>query len=153
DQGAGCELAVTGRVGLARGRLADAEVALATIGVEGAQGDAGLDDRNRQSVGDQADALEGAVVKAVEDALLDRGAVVVGVDPDLAEEDAIGPGHRLFAQADRGGAVDAVGEDAEAAANRLRARPGAAVDLDPGEAEARELLEQARRYPALPGGR
>ncbi len=70
-------------------------------------------------------ALEGAVVEAVEGELLDRGPGAVGVEADLAEEDPVGPGDRPFAQLDRVGAVEAVGEVAQAPAHRLRAPAGA----------------------------
>ena len=44
--------------------------------------------------------------------LLDRGPLLVGVEPDVAEEDAVGPGDRLLAQVDRLAAGEAVGEHA-----------------------------------------
>ena len=66
-------------------------------------------------------ALEAAVLEAFEGELLDRGAGAVGVEPDLAEEDPVGPGDRPLAQVDRVRAVEAVGEVAKAAADRLRA--------------------------------
>ena len=85
------------------------------VGVEGAQRDPGLDGRDRQRVGGQAAALEGTVVEAFEGELLDRGPGAVGVEPDLAEEDTVGPGDRPFAHVDRVGAVEAVGEVAQPA--------------------------------------
>ena len=115
---------------------------LELVGVEGAQRDPGLHDGDRQRVGGQAVALEGAVVEAVQRQLLDRRGVAVGVEPDLAEEDPVGPGDRPLAQVDRVGAVEAVGEVAEAAADRLGAlagRPSTSIQAmpRPGNSAAR----------------
>ena len=83
--------------------------------------------------------------------LLDRGPGPVGVEPDLAEEDAVGPGDRAFAHVHRVGAVEAVGEVAQAASHRLRALARAAVDLDRGDREAGELGGDVRGDPARLG--
>ena len=95
------QLAGLARQRLARRGVADAEPPSSLLGVEGAQRDPGLDDRDRQRVVGQAAALEGAVVEALEGELLDRGAGAVGVEADLAEEDPVGPGDRPFAHVDR----------------------------------------------------
>src|SRR6185369_13318462 len=111
--------------------VADAE-APDLLPVEYAQRHPGLDDRDVERVLWQAAALEGAVVEALQRELLDRRAGLVGVEADLAEEDPVGPGDRPFAEADRVGAVEAIGELAQAAADALRAGAGAAVDRDRG---------------------
>ena len=111
---------------LAGGGVADAEAAVEPVGVEGAQGDPGLDDRDVERVRGQAVAAEAAVFEPLEGQLLDRGAGAVGVEADLAVEDAVGPRDRPFAQVDRLGAVDAVGEVAQAAPHRLGAAAGLA---------------------------
>ena len=98
---------------------------------------------------EQAAALEGAVVDAVEGELLDRRAGAIGVEADLAEEDPVGPGNRALAQVDRVGAIEAIGEVAEAAAHRLGAAAGAGVDLDPGDPQSGELGGEVRRHPTL----
>ena len=71
------------------------------LGVEGAQGNPGLNDGDRQRVGGHATGDEGAVVQPIEGELLDRGAGAIGVEPDLAKEDAVGPGNRPLAHVDR----------------------------------------------------
>ena len=65
-------------------------------------------------------------MEAVERQLLDRGAGAVWVEADLAKEDPVGPGDRALAHVDRVGAEEAVGEVAEAPADRLRAPARAA---------------------------
>ena len=52
---------------------------------------------------------------------------------------------------DRLGAVEAVGELAQAAPDRLGALARAGLDLDPGDPQAGELGGDMRRDPALPG--
>jgi hypothetical protein len=133
---------------LAGRRVADAEVADEPVGVEGAQRHPGLDRGDRQRVGGQAAAAEAPVLQAVENELLDRGAVAIGVEADLAVEDSVGPGDRSAAQADRLGAEEAIGEVAEAAADRLGATAGAPVDLDRRQREPRELSPQMWSHPA-----
>jgi hypothetical protein len=132
---------------LAGRRVADAEPADQPVGVESAQRDAGLDRGDRQRVGRQPTAAEAAVLEAVEDELLDRGAVAIGVQPDLAVENPVGPGDRPAAEADRLGAKEAVGEVAEAAADVVRTAGDPGVDLDRGEREPGELRYQVRRHP------
>lgn len=81
--------------------------------------------------------------------LLDRGAGVVGVEPDLAEEDPVCPGDRAFAEANRVRAVEAVGELAQATADPLGAGAGTAVDRDRGDTEPGELGGEMGGDPAL----
>src|SRR4051794_2238401 len=145
------QLARLSRQRLAGGGVADAETAAEPLGVEGAQGDPGLDRGDGERVGGHATGHEGAIVEAVEGELLDRGASAVWVEADLAEEDAVGPGDRPLAHVDRVRAVEAVGEFAQAAADRLGAVGPAALDLDPGDPKAGELLGEVRRDPALLG--
>ena len=114
--------------------------------------------RSRRSRSSSASAgsprlLKAPSLEAVQRELLDRGAGAVGVEADLAEEDAVGPGDRPFAEVDRVRAVEAVGEVAQAAADRLGAAAGAAVDGDRGDPEAGELGGDVGRHPALLGRR
>ena len=62
---------------------------------------------------------EAAFLEPVERELLDRRPGAVGVEADVAEEDAVGPGDRAFAELDRVRPVEAVGEVAQALADRL----------------------------------
>jgi len=128
--------------------VADAE-APDLLPVEDAQRDPGLDDRDVERVVGQPAALEGAVVEPLQRELLDRGAGLVRVEADLAEEDPVGPGDRAFPEADRVRAVEAVGELSQAAADALRAWAGTAVDRDRGDAETGELGGEMGGDPAL----
>ena len=136
---------------LAGRRGADPGAALGGVGVEGAQRDAGLHDRDRQRVVEQVLALELPVLHAVERHLLDGRRRAVGVEADVAVEDAVGPGDRPLAQVDRVAAVEAVGEALEALLDLARAAAGAAVDRRVAQREARELLLERRRDPARLG--
>ena len=80
--------------------------------------------RDRHRVGGQAASFEGTLAQPLERELLDRGPGAVGVEPDLAEEGAVGPRDRPFAHPHRVGAVEAVGEVAEAAAHPSGLLPG-----------------------------
>ena len=80
---------------------------------------------------------------------LDRHARDVGVEPDVAEEDAVGVRDRALAQHERVGAAEAHGERVEVLAHARRA----AAQLRRGqlvrdEAEARQLGAQRLRDPA-----
>ena len=106
----------------------DARAALDAVGVERAQRDAGLHDRDRQRVVEQVAAAEPPVLHALERELLDRRRRAVGVEADVAEEDAVGPGDRPLAQVDRVAAVEAVGEPLQALLDLAGAAARAAVD-------------------------
>ena len=86
---------------LARLRRADAEAALGAAGVEGPQRHSRLDDRDRQRVVEQALADEAAALDALQGDRLDRGRLLVRVEADVAEEDAVRPRDRLVAEVDR----------------------------------------------------
>ena len=109
---------------------------------------------------EQVAAAERPVLHPVERGLLGRRAVVVRIDPHLAEEDAIGPGNRLLAEVDGLSARVAVAEAAQALLDLLRRAAGAALVHDPAQAELGELRLEvvstqpvsiiARSAPALP---
>ena len=95
---------------LALDREAQPEPALDLRGVEGLHRDPDLDDRDRQRVLDPVSAAKAPVAHAVERDLLDRRRRLVGIEGDVAEEDAVGPGDRALAQDDRLLAPEAVAE-------------------------------------------
>ena len=76
-------------------RDAQPELALDTVGVERAHRDPRLDHRDRERVVDDVAAPEPPGAQALEHRRLPGRAVLLGVDPDLAEEDAVGRGDRL----------------------------------------------------------
>ena len=80
--------------------------------------------------------------------LLDRGPLLVGVEPDVAVEDAVGPGDRLVAHVDRLGAGEAVGEDPQPLLDLPRRAAGAALDDRSAQARARETPRSARARPS-----
>ena len=82
---------------------------------------------------------------------LDRRAVLVGVEADVAEEHAVGPRHRLLAQRHRLRAAEAVGEHRAAArAAPAGCGPERAASVELVEAQLGELL---RRPPGRSSGR
>ena len=116
------------------------------VGVEGAQGDAGLDDRDRERVVEQVLALEAALLHPVERQLLDRRQGLVGVEADVAEEDAVGPRDRLLAQRDRLRRRRSGRRARAGAPSRPRGlRPEPRSTTSVAEAEARELLGELGR--------
>ena len=64
------------------------------VGVERPHRHAGLHHRDRQRVVEHRARREAAGLQPLERERLDRRAVLVGVEPDVAEEDAVGPRHR-----------------------------------------------------------
>src|SRR5436190_1809274 len=84
--------------------------------------------RQPKRVLELAAAHECALLHPLQRQLLDRSARPVGVEPDLAEEDPVGPGDRALAHLDRVPAVEAVRELAQAFLDLARAAPGAGLD-------------------------
>ena len=113
-------------------------------------------DRDRQRVVEQAVAAKAAVVHPLQGQLLDRRPLLVGVEPDVAVEDPVGPGDRLLAQVDRLGAREAVRERAQAllelaAVERPEPRSTAERSAAPGPGTPRAA--PARPSPAAPRAR
>ena len=98
-----------------------------------------LDRRDHERVVEQVAAAERAVLHPVERGLLGGRAVVVGVDPDLAEEDPVGPRDRLLAQVDRLAARVAVAQLAQALLDLRRRAARAALVRDPSQPQLGEL--------------
>ena len=98
-------------------------------GVERPDRHAGLDQREEQRVVEQVVATEPAVHEAVEHGRLGRRAVGVGVEADVAEEDAVGPRDRLLALGDGLGAAEAAARGTRRRSlHRPRRAPGPRVD-------------------------
>ena len=72
----------------------------------------------------------------------------VGVEPDVAEEHAVGPRHRPLAQHDRLRAAEAVRQLPQPLAQRRRAAAGARAQGQVPEPQLRELRRQLRVDPA-----
>ena len=87
------------------------------------------------------------MLDAVERERLDRRALLVGVEPDVAEEHAVGPRHRLLAQRHRLRTAEAVRQHAQALAQLRRAGAGAGRERLLVEAQLGELLRDVRRDP------
>ena len=134
---------------LAGGRGADAERPVETVGVERPQRHAGLERPDEQRVLDPPARPQPAVHQALDDDGLDRRAVDVGVEPDVAGERAVGGRHGLAAHGHRPRARPAVGEHAQAGANAVR-RPRAVGRgrVDPGEPEPGQLARDRLVDPA-----
>ena len=86
----------------------------------------------------------------VERRRLDRRALRVGVEADVAEEDAVGVRDRLAAQRQRPGAVEAVGQQRQALAQHARRAPPAAPERRTRRAAARGTRARARGRPSPP---
>ena len=84
-----------------------------------------------------------------EGGLLGGRAVIVGVDPHLAEGDQVGPRDRLLAQVHGLAARVAVAELAQALLHVLRGRVRAARSGIQAKAQVRELVLEVRADPAL----
>ena len=125
----------------ARGRAQD-DVAGQRRIVEGDDRDAGLHHREDQRVGDAVAGVELAVHEALDRHLLDRRAIDVGVEADLAEEDAVGARHRAGAQRDRVGAAEAVADVLQPLAQRARRAAGDAIDRRDAQPQARQLGDE-----------
>ena len=132
-------------------RGADPQAPLDPPRVEGAQGHSRLDDRDRQRVVEQAPADEAAALHALQRDRLHRRLLLVGVEPDVAVEDAVGPGDRLVAEVDRLRAREPVREGREALLDLAWSAAGAVLDQQVAQGEARELLPQLGRHPARLG--
>ena len=87
--------------------------------------------------------------QALEGDCLDRGAVGVGVDPDLAREHAVGPGDGVLAHVHDLGARVAVGKVAQALLYLRGSRPRAGLERGVDEPQVGELLGELRLDPAL----
>jgi hypothetical protein len=74
--------------------------------------------------------------------------VLVGVDADLAEEDAVGPRDRLLAQVHGLAAGVAVREHSQPLLHDRRAAARARLDREVAEPELRELRGQVLGHPA-----
>ena len=84
------------------------QTSLDAVSIEGLQSDAGLHGRDRDGVIGEPARPEAAVFESFDRELLDRSPRTVRVEPDVPEEDAIGPRHRLLAKVDRVGTEEAV---------------------------------------------
>ena len=110
-----------------RVRRAQPELALDAVGVERPHRHAGLHHRDRQRVVEHRARAEAAALQPLERERLDRRAVLVGVEPDVAEEDAVGLRHRPAGAASTAcGAAEAVGEHAQPLAQLRRAAAASA---------------------------
>ena len=112
----------------------------------------GLHRRDRQRVVEQRARAEAAVLHPLQRERLDRRAALVGVEPDVAEEDAVGLRDRLLAQRDRlrrrGTRPTARAGARAAPAGWARARASSSLQTSQ---QAGELLPRARGRPR-PGG-
>ena len=110
---------------LAALRAAQPDLPFQPVGVERPHRHAGLHHRDRERVVEHRARREAAGLQPLERQRLDRRAVLVGVEPDVAEEDAVGVRDRLAPQLDRLRAAEAAREHAQPLAEPRRARPGA----------------------------
>ena len=112
-------------------------------------GDAGLDHGHQQGVLQRPARDEASLDQAIERRRLHRRALRIGIEADVAEEDAVGRRDRLAAQGQRAGAVEAVGQQRQALAQRARgAAPGRRRD-DRDDPQLGELERQLAIDPAL----
>ena len=98
---------------------ADAKLAVDRLGVQSPHGDAGVEQGDQQHVASRPRVRKPPRASAP-DRRLDRRSRDVGVETDVAKEDAVGARHWLAADADRAGAAEAVGELAKASAHLHR---------------------------------
>ncbi len=134
---------------LAGRRGADAERPVDAVGVERPQRHAGLERPDEQRVLDPPARPQPAVHQALDDDGLERRAVDVGVEPDVARERAVGGRHGLAAHGHRARARPAVGEHAQTGAHAVRGpRAVRRGRVDPGEPEPRELARDRVVDPA-----
>ena len=138
--------------GLARLGGAQPQAALDRRGVERPHRHAGLHHRDRDRVVEHVAAAEAAVLHALERQRLDRDPPLVGLEPDVAEEDPVGLRDRLLAQRDRLRPAEAVRQQpqplAAAPAGSGRARTGtssrpAAAPATPARARRRPRPRRA----------
>src|SRR5215207_7194599 len=122
------------------GALADAEASLGAVGVEGAKGHDGLDDRDRQRVVEEALADEATPLDPLQGDRLDRRWLLVRIQSDLAKEHPVRPWDRLVAQGDRLRAREAVGQLREAVLHVAGAAARPALDQQVAQTESRKLL-------------
>ena len=94
---------------------------------------------------------EAAALHALQRDRLHRRRLLVGVEPDVAVEDPVGPGDRLVAKVDRLRAREPVREGREALLHLAWSAAGAVLDQQVAQGEARELLPQLGRHPARLG--
>ncbi len=117
--------------------------------VERPHRDAGLDERDEQGVLQRPARGEAALHQALERRGLDRRALRVGIEADVAEEDAVGVRDRLAAQRQRAGAVEAVGQQRQALAQRARRAPPGRRRDDRDQPQLGELERELAVDPAL----
>ena len=146
---------------LARGRGAHPERPVHRGRVERPHRHARLHDGEQQRVPREARRAEPAVHEALEDRRLRRGAVDVGVQPDVAEEDPVRGGHGLAAQLEGPRAAEAVRQQREPPADARRAAavhgaarrsPRAAGRAARRPRRGRPIPGAGRRSPGRPGG-
>ncbi len=129
-------------------RLADPQAALDAAPVEGAQGDARLDDRDREGVVEQAAADESAVLHALQGDRLHGSLLLVRVESDVAVEHPVGPGDRLVPQVDRLRAREPVRQLRQALLQTAWSAARPPLYQQVAQGEAGELLTQLGRDPA-----
>ena len=120
-------------------------------GVERPDPDRGLHHSDRDGVVEQRLRAEAARLQPLDHERLDRDAVDVGVQPDVAVEDAVGVRDRLGAEGDRLAAPEAAREVAQARLDARRAGRGRRLDLDVPQPQLRELRGELRGDPAEGG--
>ncbi len=121
--------------GLARLGGAQAQAALDRRGVERPHRHVGLHHRDRDRVVERVAAAEAAVLHALERQRLDRDPLLVGLEPDVAEEDPVGVRDRLLAQRDRLRPAEAV---------RQQPQPLLAAPAGSGRARTANVIEASR---------
>ena len=134
---------------LPRQRQAQTDLAVHAVRVEGDDRHAGLDRGDHQRVVEQVLAAEAAALHPLERDLLGRRPALVRVDPDLPEEDPVGPRDRLLAQVHGLGAREAVAHNPQPLAHLARAAPRARLQARVVEGELGELALQLGIDPAL----
>ena len=145
---AGMSEAYSPREALAAAGRAQAEVALDAVTVERPDGHPGFHHRDRQRVVEQRARAEAAGLQALERERLDRCAVDIGVEADVAEEHAVGPRHRALAQHHGLRAAEAVRQLPQALAQVGRAAAGAGGERERVQAQLGELRGHLRVDPA-----
>ena len=118
------------------------------VAVERPHGHAGLHHRDRQRVVEQRARAEAAGLQALERERLDRRAVDVGVEADVAEEHAVGPRHGALAQHHGLRAAEAVRQLPQPLAQVGRAAAGAGGERERVQAQLGELRGHLRVDPA-----
>ena len=126
----------------------DAQRTLDGGGVERPDRHPGLHQRDQQRVVEEVVGPKGPLDEPLHRGLLDRRAVGVGVQADVAVEDAVGPGNRLLAHGHGLGAAKAAGHVAQPLLDAARAAPGPGRDLQVAQAQRGKLLGDLSRHAA-----